>query len=176
MWDWSWQPEPDYGTRYDYGLIEIGTGLIEKAMRHKKADPAKGWIASFLHGKSNLPPDTEIVDQAGWNKIGKQLGGVGATGRLQFTRGTIAACWAIEKGHWSEVVLVGFDVVHRGSSIGLEADFCPQYRSNPGTFSFTGWSGGKTKHGNHDFRVERLVIARLAADRNVKLSWAQEVW
>lgn len=176
MWDCGWQPPPDYGSRYDYGVIEIGAGLVEKAMRHKQRDPAKGWIASLLHGKATLPANTEIVDQTPWNRIGRKLGGIGATGRLQFTRGTIAACWAIEKGLWGEVVLVGFDVIHRGRSLGLNEDFCPEYQKNPGTFSFSGWTGGKTKAGNHDFVCERKVMKRLADDNGVQLSFAQEIW
>lgn len=177
MWDWGWQDAADYGTRYDYGVIEIGTGLIEKAMKHKRSDPAKGWIASLLHGKpSRLPPNSEIVDQKRWNDIGRRLGGAGATGRLQFTRGTIATCWAIEQERWSEIVLVGFDVILAGKTLGTEKDFSPAYRKNPGTFSFSGWRANTSKFGNHDFKVERKVIATLAEEHGVRVNFAQEVW
>lgn len=177
MWDCGWQAPADYGTRYDYGVIEIGGDLVGKALKHKSRDPEKGWVASLLYGRNpSLPPATEVVDQTPWVKIGKRLGGIGATGRLQFTRGTIAACWAIEKELWSEIVLVGFDVIHRGRALGLNEDFSEAYRANPGTFSFSAWRGGVTKNGNHDFRVERKVMAALGDVHGVKISFAQDVW
>lgn len=179
MWDWApWQNPDDYGERYDYGLFELGSGITDTFLKHKKREPAKGWIGSLLHTtKTPIPSRTQIVDQKPWNAIGLRLGGRGATGRLQFTRGTIAACWAIEKSMPDdEVILVGFDVIHRGVSLGINDDFSPEYQKNPGSFPFKGWRPGMKKFGNHDYVVERKVLEHLADQRNVVLSFAQDVW
>lgn len=178
MWDSGWQNAADYGTRYDIGFLEIGHGLVEKAMRHRKRDPNRGWLASWLHGSSpRLPKMTEVVDQREWTAVGRRFGGVGTTGRLEFTRGTVAACWAISRAEpGDEIVLVGFDNIRRGVTLDIDKAFCPEYRAHPGSFSFNGYKGGETKFGNHDYTVERPVMEFLAAERGVILSFAQDVW
>lgn len=180
MWDWSrWQAPADYGVSYDYGFFEAHPQMMATFYENLQCDPSIGWVASALGEveKCVLPPRTEIVRQEPWNEIGKALGGVGATGRLQFTRGTIAACWAIERAETGEeIVLVGFDNIRAGQELQINQAFSPAYRKNPGTFSFAGYRGGVTKNGNHDFAVEKPVLEYLAAQRGVKLSFAQDVW
>lgn len=178
MWDNQWQTPETHGTKYDIGFYEVAGDLIATVMKHKTRDPSRGWVASFLRrSPTQILPNTELLDQTPWNDIGKSLGGVGKTGRLQFTRGTIVACWAIERSQTGdEVMLVAFDTIRAGISAERDEAFSPEYQRNPGTFSFSGWRGGQTKFGNHDFRVEAPVMQYLADQRGVKLSFAQDVW
>jgi len=48
MWDCQWQTEVDYGSRYDYGLIEVHKGVMDKFWAHNARQPAIGWIASTM--------------------------------------------------------------------------------------------------------------------------------
>ncbi|MES0071918.1 hypothetical protein [Mesorhizobium sp. M0058] len=179
MWDCAWQASADYGGKYDYGLIEAHPAMMLTFQKNNRRRPARGWIASKLHRpeRCGLPPKCELVDQAPWNQIGQKLGGMGATGRLQFTRGTIATCWAIENApRGSTVVLVGFDNIVAGRTLELNQAFAPVYQRNPGTFSFGAYKGGVSKAGNHDFAVELPVMQHLAAKYHVRLVTADEIW
>ena len=180
MWDWlPWQNARDYGRKYDIGLFEVDPQLMGTFNKYRQADPRRGWIASVLsHPKlCRLPDDTELVDQAPWNAVGRAMGGIGETGRLQFTRGTIAGCWAIEHADPGDrIVLVGFDNVKRGATLPVEEGFSPAYRESPGTFSFRGYRPNETKQGNHDFAIEYPVMQRLAAEHSVRIVFAEDVW
>lgn len=179
MWDCAWQPLSDYGIRYDIGFFEIGGGLVGKFRRNQRGrDPSLGWVASWLYGlERQLPQRTEVIDQTPWNRVGKGLGGIGQTGRLQFTRGTIAACWAIERASpGDEIILVGFDNIRAGATLPLDQAFCRDYQRNPGSYSFNGYRGGLRKCGNHDFLIERPVMEHLAEKASVRLSFADVVW
>lgn len=179
MWDWAWQDARDCGSKYDLGLFEVHPQMMPTFYRHNRCEPTKGWIGSVLFApeKCVLPPLTELVDQKPWNDLGKRLGGIGATGRLQFTRGTIAGCYAIERAKpGSLLTLVGFDHVLLGRTLPFEQAFSQAYRSNDGTFSFAGHKANVSKLGNHDFGVERKVMEVLAARHGVDLMFAQDVW
>jgi len=180
MWDCQWQAPTDYGERYDFGLIEASPRYGVAFRIHNRREPAIGWIASMLHGwwKTAVPERTEFLDQAPWNDLGRELGGLGATGRLQFTRGTIAACWAITRAApGDELVLCGFDDIFRGvASASLEEAFSDAYRANPGTFPFGGYACGVSKMGNHDYAIERPVMMHLAREHGVRVRFAQECW
>lgn len=178
MWDWSWMPPADYGTKYDYGLFEIEHAMARRFKLHNQREPSKGWIGSLLRAtRETLPPNTEVVDQVKWTVIGKSMGGLGATGRLELTRGTIATCWAIEHAKaGDEIILVGFDNYAAGQHLPLEQAFCPAYRANPGTFPFNGYKSGVRRYGNHDLGIERVLVDKLAGQRGVRVRLAQEVW
>lgn len=179
MWDCAWQAPADYGSKYDFGLLEAHPQMVQTFQKNNRRRPALGWVASVLHQPERcaLPPNTELVDQTPWNELGKKLGGIGATGRLQFTRGTIATCWAIEKAkRGSTIVLVGFDNIVAGQTLNIDKAFSPVYRRNPGTFSFSAYRGGVSKFGNHDFAIELPVMKHLAAERRVRLITAGEIW
>lgn len=178
MWDHAWQDPTDYGSRYDYGLFEVHPAMMAAFHGNNRREPSIGWVGSVLGrpDKCRLPDRTELIDQAPWNEIGRGLGGVGATGNLQFTRGTIATCWAIERLEPEAVILVGFDNIEAGVTLDMEQAFSPVYRSNPGTFSFDRYRGGETKHWNHDFAIE-MPVMRLMADQNgVDLVAAGQIW
>src|ERR1044072_2888538 len=101
MWDCHWQNPADFGRRYDIGFFEVHPSLLPKFKTHNKRKPRLGWLGSLLLAtpKEILPDRTELVDQSPWNEVGHYFGGKGMTGRLQFTRGTIATLWAIENAH-----------------------------------------------------------------------------
>lgn len=178
MWDWQWQDRRDYGTRYDYGFFEAHPLMMRAFATNRTGDPAIGWLASVLGDLKRciVPDGTDLIRQDRWTDLGRQMGGMGRTGNLKFTRGTIAACWAIESGLDDEVVLVGFDHVRAGRTFRLDQAFSPAYRNNPGTFSFKAHRGGVDKAGNHDFAIERPVLVCLARMNGIKLSFAQDVW
>ena len=192
MWDWGWQDRKDYGEKYDFGLLEAHSSYMRDFSNHNKHTPSVGWIASLVYnspGKANsamrncsLPPDTELFDQEPWVKVGQRMGGAGMTGRLKFTRGTLAALWAMERVAPDELVLVGFDSVYLGHAQPTDEAFSKAYQASPGTFSFVHYNrtvmldGSTTKHGNHDYAVERPVLEKLAVENGVKLVFSQDVW
>jgi hypothetical protein len=185
MWDWHWQRPDDHGERYDLGLLEIHPQLhYERFAPHNCRVPVEGWLGLLIKWsydskvltRRDLPDPTEVVDQACWCAIGRTLGGLGTTGRLALTRGTIAACWAIEHSSDGEVVLVGFDNVLAGRTLPTSEAFSPHYRAAPGVATFLNYRPGVTKAGNHDLAVERPLLALLARKRGIVLSFAQEAW
>jgi len=181
MWDWSnWQGADDYGTRFDYGLLEIHPEMMRDFYRYCKSDPEKGWIGSVIGNaaRCKLPKHCTLVDQKPWNAMAKKMGGLGATGQLQFTRGTIAVCWAIQSlaQEGDSIVLVGFDNIHRGKTLPIEEAFSEIYRDQPSTFPFGSYVENDRRHGNHDFGIERPFMERLASEGNVTLQFAKDVW
>lgn len=183
MWNWSWQNRFDYGTKYNYGLIEATPALIETFLKYNNRTPVDGWLASVLWASARcadkIPPRTETVNQQTWVEVGKEMGGVGQTGRLQLTRGTIAAMWAIARGGPGDtVVLVGFDNVQLGYCQSVEEGFPEGYRKSKGVFPFAGYanSAGHSKQGNHDFGIEWHLMKHYAIKNNVDLEYAQNIW
>lgn len=181
MWDWEWQTSKDYGQRYDFGVIEISNGDLKRFWQYYKSEPAFGYIASFLHPTvQRIPPSTSIISQyaAGWVDEAKAMGGLGATGRLEFTRGSIAAMWLMESYLLPQdhLVLVGFDMVRAGHTFPTNDAFAPSYQTNPGSFGVHGWRGGVTKYGNHDFAVEAPLLRKVAERNQVRMSFAQDIW
>ena len=178
MWNWDWQDQADYGKRYDYGFLEASPDIIVSFYKYNRRQPRRGWVVSdlFRSQMCQLPRRSELIDQTRWCDIGKSLGGLGATGRLQFTRGTIAACWAIENAHpGDEIILVGFDNVYAGEALTISDGFSPAYVEAPGGLSFSGYKPGR-KYGNHDFAIEQPVLEHLAAKHRVNLRFAQDIW
>ena len=179
MWDWHWQNPVDLGRRYDFGFFEIHSGMMRTFHDNNRCQPTRGWVGSVL-GRCHpdmVPARTQPVRQGRWNELAREMGGLGQTGGLQFTRGTIAACWTIESViHNAEIILVGFDNIWNGKSLPIDDAFAPVYRANPGTFSFRGYRGGVTKSGNHDFAIERPFLEWLAKHNGVRLSFSQAVW
>lgn len=180
MWDCHWQTEADHGSSYDYGFLEATPSIVRSFNQYRKRTPHFGFVASALHraGECRLPDTTTIVHQRRWNEIGQRFGGIGATGRLQFTRGTIAACWAIEALCFvgSSLVLVGFDNVHQGRALPIEKGFSEAYRAAESTSSFRGYIEDSVRYGNHDFSVEGPVLEYLCEKHGVRLEFAQDLW
>ena len=186
MWDWGWQDRADYGNKYDFGLLEAHPSYLQSWRIHNKHEPEIGWIASKVTDRSNsgcqLPNKTEVFDQLEWANYGMSIGGAGSTGRLRYTRGTLAALWAMERIEPDELILVGFDSIWLRYAQPTDEAFSEAYQHNPGTFSFNHYTktvdidGSTTKHGNHDYAVERTVLEFYAEKHQVKLLWAQELW
>lgn len=178
-WDCHWQSPADYGARYDYGLFEVHPGLMATFHQYRKRTPACGYVGSLLAATDQkiLPHPTEIVDQTRWTKEAQSLGGVGATGRLQFQRGTIATCWAIERAkRGDEIIAVGFDNTFARRTLTVKAGYSPVYLAEPSTFSFRGYIEDAPKYGNHDFTIERPFLEMLAARHGVGLTFSQQAW
>lgn len=178
-WDCQWQNPADYGTGYDIGLYEAHPMLMPPLHTHCKRQPHIGWIASLLAptSLSTLMPVTEMVDQAEWCQEAMALGGLGASGRLQFQRGTVAALWAIHRARpGDEVVLVGFDNTLAGRALKIEDGYSKVYRAAPSSYTFAGYIEGAQRYGNHDFGIERPYLDLCAKRRGVTLTFAQEKW
>lgn len=182
MWDWAWQPPEDYGTRYDFGLLETCRVVLDRFALHNEREPSEGWLASKLLNRlvtlKHLPKGTVIIDQREWLRSeGHSIGGVGETGRWELTRGAIAACWGIlTSEHADTVMLVGCDNLRLGVTLPAEQAFCETYIANPGSWGLKGYHAGVTKDGNHDFIAERRLLEKMAAKRGVALSFAQDAW
>lgn len=182
MWNWHWQSTDDYGSRYDWGVIEAHKVTIRDWMAHNQRQPAKGWIASLLMRyrgmDQELPPSARLVDQENWLKMQRPDDrGCGETGRWQLTRGGIAACWAIMNAEPGDrVVLVGFDVIRAGVSMAVEKAFSLEYTQSSGFWGLDGWKAGDTKSGNHDYPAERRLIEFLGERASVKVAFAQDCW
>lgn len=179
MWDCAWQEPADYGVKYDYGFLELYGPVLNNFYLHNKRQPKLKWLASVLFNGDKLqaPPNTERIYQHRWARVGVALGGVGASGRLELTRGTIAGCWAIEMCEPGDtVVLVGFDNIRAGIAAPIDEAFSPAYRANPGTFSFESYEAGVSKFGNHDYAIEHKIMQNVAKLYGVHVRFAEEVW
>lgn len=188
MWDWGWQDRRDYGEKYDIGLVELHESYMRQFNKHNRHHPADYWIGSKVDGARSVPVDSlvntkiEVFDQTPWVELGENMGGVGVTGRLRYTRGALAALWVLENLHPKEIVLVGFDSVYKRYAEPLNEAFSSTYQKNPGTFSFAHYertvakNGTTTKHGNHDYNVERPVLEEIAHRNGVAVRFAQDLW
>lgn len=182
MWNWHWQATADYGTRYDWGLIEVHKVCIRDWQKHNQHNPKKGWLGSMLlryrEMASDLPAGVAIIQQEIWLKVMQRKDwGIGETGVWQLTRGGIAAAWAITNAkEFDTVVLVGFDVIKAGIAAPVEQAFSPEYMSSGGFFGMGAYVPGQTKEGNHDYPAERRLLEFLADRQAVTLQFAQDVW
>lgn len=183
MWEWDWQAPRDYGTRYDLGLLETCRTVLVRFKKHNKRQPRLGWLVSRLRYLADedvlLPTRALIVNQRQWlwSAAGVAIGGCGATGNWELTRGSIAACWALTSAKpGDQVVLVGFDNIQLGVTLAADKAFSKECQSHPGFWGLKDYAGNKDKEGNHDFLAERRLLELLAADAGVSLSFAQDVW
>lgn len=183
MWDWDWQEPKDYGKKYTHGLFVLTSKGLAAFTNNNKHTPSKGWLA--YNGKladGCLPNGTELITARRWVKLGKFFGGVGLTGELTLTRGTVAACWAIEnceRRDGNVVVLVGFDNVFQGINLPVTEAFPPKYWEE----YCQHWAGkmeaypeNEPQTATHDMRIEAPLLRTLAERNNVALQFAQEYW
>lgn len=181
MWNCHWQDANDFGKRYDYGLFELAPKLYNTFTSHLNSDsiplPDAGWIALYLKGAmpTNLPTNTKVIYQDKWVAVGKRLGGLGETGRLRLTRGTIAACWILSVIQPSRLVLAGFDNIYRGKALSIKDGFTDAYINSSGIFGWESYKPDQIKMGNHDLAVERGIINNLSLNRNVEVLFSQDL-
>ncbi len=183
MWNWGCFQGPDYGTRYDYGIIEVHPQCLDEFYKHNKRKPACGYVASKLwtrrRARHSLPEGSVVVDQRVWldGRDGREVGGIGETGKWELTRGGIAACWAITQSRPGDtVVLVGCDNLYVGETLPLEDAFAQRYIDDPAAAKFSDYVAGVTKSGNHDFLAERDLIELMGKRRRVEVYFAQDAW
>lgn len=185
MWDWHWQVDgpDDWGTRYDYGVIELLPRITEVFWERNRVQPAESWLAYWRQPPTAPVPDNTIVIGQTWRDEAWALGGRGAGGNvLNLTRGCAAACWAIMRhAHEGEdVVLVGFDNAFAGHCLPTDDAFPERYleqydRQYP-HWRRNWYTPGLTTCGTHDIAIERPLMARLAERAGVDLRFAQEAW
>lgn len=182
LWNWHWQDPVDYGTRYDWGLIEIHSCFWQWKL-HNQREPAQGWVASVLHMDPKMvalvPPKTLLIDQqkAFISHVPKSKRGIGETGHWHLTRGGVAACWAINTSRAGDnLLLFGFDNVFRGSALPGDEAFSKVYQESAGFWGMNGYKAGATKEGNHDYPAERRLIEFLADRRGVTVDFTNDVW
>jgi hypothetical protein len=184
MWNCHWQPAEDYGTRYDFGLLETHRRLLKLYRDTKPPKPAQGWIVSRLDQyagwQADIPQPYQLFDQREWiNGEGAAIGGMGVKGKWELTRGSLAACWAMTRQAkpGATVVLIGFDNIHAQIFLPIAVAFSDRYQADPaGAWIYTGYEPGVTKDGNHDVAAERLLLEAVAVARGVKLVFAQDHW
>jgi hypothetical protein len=179
MWNWHWCDMKDYGTRYDWGLIEIHPCLTQWK-QHNKCQPSQGWVASLLMEDRDyrFPDNTSIIDQCEFlNSIPEQFQGCGETGTWQLTRGGVAACWAISTAQEGDsLILVGFDVIKDGVAMAVDEAFSPEYMASEGFFGISTFKEGATKEGNHDYPAERYLIETMGKCAGVAVVFAEDEW
>lgn len=183
LWNCDWQAPADYGTRYDWGLIETHKKVLRQFRAHNKRHPSKGWIASKLYCTRDvlamMPNGAVVIDQDQWlRQEGRAVKGCGEKGVWQLTRGGIAACWAITRSIPGDIlVLVGFDIIRAGVAPTAAEAFSPTYQAHPGFWGLDGFTAGATKEGNHDYPAERALIMKVAERRGgAKVVFAQDYW
>lgn len=182
MWNWHWQNKPDYGSRYDWGLIEAHRKALPQWREHNQHHPSEGWLGSVLlcdqEFAAKFPDNTQIIDQtAFFQALPRKRWGVGETWNWQLTRGGVGACWAISKAKpGDEIILVGFDVIKAGIAPSVEDAFSAEYMASAGYYGIGSFAPGKTKEGNHDYPAERRLIMTMAKHAGVAVSFAEDVW
>lgn len=173
MWDWFWQPNADYGEKYDYGVVALIPFSLEPFHKAPKAIPRIAWLG-YARGKGETPvlPNMEIIDQR-YRDEAVRLGGRPG---MNLTRGCAAVCWAIEAA--DEVVLVGFDNLKARACLDIDAAFCPDYQALWDRWH-PGWRGrlySTKRQGSHDVAIERPLIEALARKRGVTVAFAEDIW
>jgi hypothetical protein len=182
MWNWHWQSIWDYGRRYDVGFFEWHSRAYGAFRLYNQHMPAKGWIVSDLrHQLVEYPVPggklLAVIKRGQWTYGNDTKVIEGPEGEWQLTRGTMAACWAMTKAKPGDAfVLVGFDNVREAVCLPVESGFAPEYRNDPGTFSFNGYQPGASRYGYHDFEAERRLLAAMADKYQVRVDFAQDYW
>lgn len=181
MWDWTWQQYNDYGDKYDYGLFTISPADIPVFWQRKGRPPAFGWLGyNLVPFSCKLPMRTTKIDQARWIEFARRLGGASTTETLHLTRGTVAACWAIENLDASSIVLVGFDNVYAGVHLPWQDAFSPEYSEvyfgHKSINRSKKYPADQRQSVTHDMAIERPLLLNRAKLFGVELQFAQDVW
>lgn len=177
MWDCDWQDPRDYGERYDVGLVNADRRSVEAFIQSVRRAPAEWWVYDLGH-MPNLP-DATVIDPAPWCERAVALGGETTRDRLNLTRGCVAAAHAITLRP-ERVFLVGFDAIRDGGVLRpmYTRGFCDQAvaRYGPGGQRESGFPIGTVRTKTHDFSVEGRLLADLAAEHEVDLCHAEDIW
>jgi len=182
MWNWHWQSKEDYGNRYDFGVLEAHSRVLEQWKQYNRRTPSKGWLGSLLmHGRDlaeKFPKGTVTVDQDDYMAtLPEELRGCGETGNWQLTRGSVAACWAISTANYGDhIILVGFDVIRAGVAVPVSYAFSQKYLNSSGFYGMGSYKEGQTKEGSHDYPAERRLIMAMARQAGARVSFAQDIW
>lgn len=176
MWDNQWQNATDHGSKYDIGYFELSPKQYKKFADLNVNYPTQGWVVGMLKPTPGvtLPKNARLINMARWIERGKELGGLGATGRLKLTRGCVAACWALENFP-GQLTLVGFDNVFSKAALPREDGWPEGYPSLSSAFK-ADYLGTGTKYHNHDYVCEGDLLADLAVKWGRKIAHAQEIW
>jgi hypothetical protein len=175
FWDCHWQDPADYGTRYDIGLFTAVPGELKFFRRHRRRDPG-AWFAYDLRGlyrNGHVEPLHQPVvsfDARPWVEQARRLGGRGAGGRLELSRGCAASMMAMTAGKTDRLILVGLDAIRDGN---LPADHYPEdfkacIRETGRTMNLSHLG---TRTGSHDWAVERKLIEASGLAHDCAIEW-----
>lgn len=174
MWDCDWQKPVDYGTRYDWGVYTLAPRDLAAFDHTRKREP-RAWLAYDVWSRGGAFPNTHrAIDPREWVQMARDMGAESLGKKLDLTRGTAAALFAMSEGR--NVTLLGFDMIVAGRIDGAaySADYCRQAvaRYGPGGYRETGFPVGTMQTKTHDLRVEYPLMLRFADEYCVRL----EVW
>lgn len=173
MWDCHWQAPADYGTRYDVGIFTVWPGELQEFRRGRQRTPAEWWgydIRGMGRNGHREPLDqpSRLIDTRGWIARARAFGAKGSTGKLEFTRGTVAVLAAIEWLKPQRLHIVGFDTISQGALA------WPQYSAaaigaweqrKGRAYAFV--DDGRERSPTHDYGAER----RLILETGTELQW-----
>lgn len=181
LWDWTWQPPIDYGSRFDIGMYEIAAPHMKQFMTYNDANPTLHWIAVIIKHNSYFGPlvaGTDLFDISYWEEMGKIMGAEGGCkpGVFRFQRGAVLACYAMVKLPITRCILVGHDNTRAREAMSIEEGHNPIYVDSPVCLSFRDYEPGLTKYGHHDYAMEGEVLSKIAHERSIELVHAQDIW
>jgi len=181
MWDWDWQAPPDYGRKFDHGVVAMSRLQLAAWKARYAVEPEVSWLGFLRYGTALLP-GFDPIDPTQWNEMAMGLGARRRAGAFNLTRGCAAICWAIERaGSGGEVIMVGFDNLMLGRLLPEAEAFNPDYRAHYDS-AYPNWrvtgsyKAGADQHGTHDIAVERWLVSALGCEKGVTVRAAAEAW
>jgi hypothetical protein len=164
MWDCHWQPPEDYGTRYTIGVLSSSEKYIAWADRWCERVPELGWMLYDTTGRSIGP---SYRGKPVWQIPPSALSRHGEFRGFNFTRGVAAALAAVDAFAPQVLDLWGFGDLFAGAVTDHrypEAYMAFKRATRPERLIFEPPAVGTSRIGNHDFGIERAVIARLGCE------------
>lgn len=163
--DCHWQDAPDYGERYDYGILP--GPWFQRALKQVQVKPSKGWLCYRLSDQRNRrQPEGRALGLPVY-AAGPEIAWIRTPlGDLPPTRGLAAAALAAFVFKPLRLVLVGFDSVY-GEAVGEYAPGCG--RAAPGVI-------GEATNRRHDYRAERKALDLFETFAGVRPENAAEAW
>lgn len=114
--DWHWQPEADFGRRYDYGVLP-GPWLA-RALTQQRRSPLRGWLVYGWqpHHRQGLPEGATYIDCGPLHTRLRQLGARCRVGVPAPTRGLAALYMIATLPGVTEIRAFGCDAIEAGSA------------------------------------------------------------
>jgi hypothetical protein len=168
FWDCDWQGPDDYGTRFDVGVYTALPNEMAQRRRHGKMDAPVWWA---YDPRGTKPAVGTPIAPAPWiarmsfDELRRRAGR-----RLELSRGTAAACAALDWYWPEEIILIGFDAVRDGTlAVDHYPDSFKNYLRDEGRATNLHRNGPCTA--SHVWAAERKLIEDLAFERDSKIVW-----